>query len=99
MKPRLLKLMTDQGCNPLWEYSEPPDDLYDNPDPAGLPLSQATVRELRAWAAWYDTFINMSDPYDSRVILPEESAAFNQAGRRLWGSLRRVVGAGWGGSF
>jgi hypothetical protein len=90
-----MKLMTDYGCNPLWEYSDPPDALYANPDPAELPLSEATVRELRAWAAWYDTFINMNDPYNSRQVSPEESAAFNQAGRRLWAAVRRELGPGW----
>jgi len=94
MKPRRLKLMTDYGCNPLWEYSAS-DDLKANPDPAELPLSEATARELRAWAAWFDTFINMDDPHDSRVVLPEESAAFNQAGRRLWAAVRRELGPGW----
>jgi len=51
MTPRRLKLMPDYQCNPLWEYEEPPGDLYTNPDPAELPLSQATIRDLRAWAA------------------------------------------------
>ncbi|MDB5310877.1 MAG: hypothetical protein JWO38_5079 [Gemmataceae bacterium] len=95
MKLRRLKLMADYHCNPLWGYSDPPDDLYANPDPADLPLSEATVRELRAWAAWYDTFIHMADPYDSREVLPEESAAFNQVGRRLWAAVRLELGSGW----
>ena len=38
MKQRRLKLMADYHCAPLWEYSEPPDDLYANWDPAELPL-------------------------------------------------------------
>ena len=95
MTPRRLKLMPDYQCNPLWEYEEPPGDLYTNPDPAELPLSQATIRDLRAWAAWFDTFINLDDPYDSREVLPEESAAFDQAGRRLWAVLRRELGPAW----
>jgi hypothetical protein len=95
MAPRRLKLMPDYQCNPLWEYEEPPGDLYANPDPAELPLTEATVRELRAWAAWFDTFLNMDDPTDSREVLPEETAAFDQAGRRLWGVLREELGPGW----
>lgn len=95
MTPRRLKLMADYQCNPLWEYEEPPGDLYTNPDPAELPLSQATIRDLRAWAAWFDTFINLDDPYDSREVLREESAAFDQAGRRLWAVIRRELGPAW----
>lgn len=95
MATRWLKLMADYHCHPLWEYTEPPNGFYDNPDPAELPLSEATVRELRSWAAWFDTFVNMADPYDSREVLPEESIAFNQAGRRLWLALRRELGPGW----
>jgi hypothetical protein len=95
MMPRLLKLMPDYQCNPLWEYEESPGGLYTNPDPAELPLSEATIRDLRAWAAWFDTFINLDDPYDSREVLPEESAAFDQAGRRLWAMLCRELGPGW----
>lgn len=95
MKPRRLKLMADYQCNALWEYEEPPGDLYTNPDPAELPLSQPTIRDLRAWAAWFDTFINLDDPYDSREVLPEESAAFDQEGRRLWGVLCSELGPDW----
>ncbi len=95
MKPRRLKLMADYGCNPLWEYRDPPDDLYANPDPAELALSESSIRDLRAWAAWYNTFINMDEPNDSRQLLPEELEAFNRAGRRLWAALVRELGSHW----
>jgi hypothetical protein len=94
MKPRLLKLMTDYHCNPIWEYSDS-GDLYDNPDPETLPLSAQTMCDLRAWADWFDTFINFADPHDSRNVLPEEWAAFDRAGRRLWETLQRELGPGW----
>jgi hypothetical protein len=95
MTPRRLMLKPDYGCSPLWEYGEPPDDLYDNLDPAALPLSEPTVRNLRAWAAWFDTCINVADPEDSREVLPEEAEAFDRAGRRLWLAVRRELGGGW----
>lgn len=95
MTPRRLKLMADYQCSPLWEYEEPPGDLYANRDPAELPLSEVTIRELAAWAAWFDTFLDMDDPNGSREVLPEETAAFDQAGRRLWTVLRRELGAAW----
>ena len=65
------------------------------PDPAELPLSEVTTRELRAWAAWFDTFLNLDDPNDSREVLPEETAAFSQAGLRLWAVLRGELGPAW----
>lgn len=95
MTPRRLKLMADYQCSPLWEYERPPGDLYANVDPAELPLSEATIRELGAWAAWFDTFLNLDDPNDSRDVLPEETAAFDQAGRRLWATLRGELGPAW----
>jgi len=91
---RRLKLMTDYECSPLWDYGES-GDLYDNPDPASLPLSKTTIDDLKAWAAWYDTWVDMREPYDSRRVLPEEREAFKRVGRRLWESLQRELGSGW----
>ncbi len=92
--PRCLKLMADYGCSPLSDYGED-GDLYDNPDPTELPLSAALFAELNAWAAWYDTWIDMRDPYESRSILPEEDQSFKRAGRRLWAELRSELGDNW----
>jgi hypothetical protein len=93
MKPRRLVLMPDYHCNPLWEYED--EDLSSNPAPEELPFSESTILGLRAWAAWFDSFINMADPHDSRDVSHEESAEFHFVGRELWSVIRHELGAAW----
>jgi hypothetical protein len=88
--------MADYGCHPLWEYSDDASlDLYANPDPTTLPLSKQAIEDLNAWARWFDSFINLHDPYNSRDVPPEERAAFDREGRRLWKVLREELGVQW----
>lgn len=91
---RRLKLMADYGCHPLWDYDEG-GELCGNPAPVALPLSTELVAEINAWADWFNSWVDMRDPHDSRRVLPEEAEAFNRAGRRLWAALRRELGEGW----
>jgi hypothetical protein len=93
VRPFPIKLMTDYGCAPVWHHDDP-DGEVGPVDPADLPLSAGTIDDLRAWAVWYDTFLDMRDPADSRRVLPEEDAAFRAAGRRLWRAVRRELGPG-----
>ncbi len=94
MKPRVVKLMADYGCHPLWEYGAD-GDLIATPDPAELPLAPNTINELKAWAAWFDTWVDLRDPYDSRRVLPEEERSFREAGRSLWRAMRDELGSSY----
>ena len=91
---RCIKLMTDYGCHPLWDYVDP-KDAAENRDPAELPLSKGTVAALNALAEWFDSFLDLDQPSGVRAIPPDEDAAFKQTGRQLWATLQSELGTAW----
>jgi len=87
---RKIKLMAEYyGCV-LWEAG---GHRVGDIEPETLPISEGLVRDLRAWADAYDSILNQDCPQDSGFNTPEEEAAFDAEGRRLWAELRSQLGA------
>jgi hypothetical protein len=81
---KLLKLMTDYECFPLWKVG----GEIGNVDPDDLPLANELKAALRAWASAYDNTLNQEYPPDSGFASPAEEEAFEAEGRRLWNELQ-----------
>lgn len=87
-----LKLMAEYKSSCLWLYDET-GDLYDEPEPADLPLSAETTARLQKWAAEFDAGLNWDDPGSTPKPTEEEAIAFEQEGLGLWQRLREEVGS------
>lgn len=85
-----MKLMVDYQCFPLWEES---DGDTKNVNPDDLPLASELKSALRNWAASYERTLNQEYPPDSGFINPEQEAAFEAEGKRLWKELRVQLGS------
>lgn len=88
MQPRVIRLMADYGCWPLWEEGGV------NLDPAGLPIDQDLKSDLDGWARRFDELLKWDDPAGTFVD-PDEDADFEAEGRRLAGRLRIALGDAW----
>jgi len=86
---RVIKLMADYQCFPLWEAS--PGEVG-NIDPDELPISQELKARLASWARQFDETLNMDYPPDSGFEDAKAEADFKQEGLRLAGQLRTELG-------
>lgn len=86
---RIIKLMPDYGCFPLWEASP---DAVGNIDPRTLSLSASLVSELEKWAAQFDTTLNSDDPLESGFASSEQERDFATAGRQLCIKMQKELG-------
>lgn len=89
---RILKMMADYQCFPLWEAS---DTAVGNVDPASLPISQELIGQLNSWAAEFDRSLNLDDPVHSGFSTVTEERAFLDQGRRLSMRLNEELGKGY----
>ncbi len=80
----VLKVMADYFCWPLWTTGKDSDNI----DPVDLSLSSELVDDLNAWAAVFDSVLNMEDPPSSEWLSGEALERFNEDGRAL---ARRVA--------
>jgi hypothetical protein len=85
---KVLKLMPDYHCFPLWKTG----GEIGNVDPDDLPLTNDLKAALRAWANAYDNTLNQEYPPDSGFASPAEEEAFEVEGRRLWNVLQAQLG-------
>lgn len=85
VKARILKLMADYDCFPLWEQSE---SGVENVDPASLPISAGLRDMLDDWAQRYDDTLNRDDPARSGFRTPDAEATFKGDGEVLLQRLR-----------
>jgi hypothetical protein len=85
---KVLKLMPDYHCFPLWKA----DGEIGNVDPDDLPLTNDLKAALRAWASAYDKTLNQEYPPDSGFTSPAEEEAFESEARRLKEELRAQLG-------
>ena len=81
--------MWDYGCWPLWLHD---GQIFDNIDPATLPLSLPTRTRLEAWAAIPNTKLaEVKYPPDMKWTIEEENT-FEAEGIKLWEILRNELG-------
>jgi hypothetical protein len=85
---KVLKLMPDYHCFPLWKAG----GEIGNVDPDDLPLTNDLKAALRAWASAYDKTLNQEYPPDSGFKSPAEEEAFESEARRLKEELRAQLG-------
>ena len=86
---KMLKLMADYHCHPLWEAS--PGRVGDV-DPNKLPISKYLCDQLLDWADVYDRTLNMEDPATSGFSNTEAVDAFQAQGAKLANQLRKELG-------
>jgi hypothetical protein len=89
---RTFKLMADYHCFPLWETH---GDSTGNVDPASLPISPQLVKRLDAWAADFDSSLNLDDPINSGFPTQAAERAFHDEGQHLFQLLRDELGDGF----
>jgi hypothetical protein len=87
---RILRLMADYQCHPLWNVG--PEEFGDV-DPRDLPISKALANELLAWARAFDATLNQAEPSKSGFGGAEAEATFKQRGRQLAERLRVELGS------
>jgi hypothetical protein len=86
---RIIKLMADYQCYPLWEASP---GQVGNIDPASLPISPDLVIRLTEWARLYDANLKLDDPARSGFKSHEERLEFIEIGHRLAKDLQAELG-------
>ena len=86
---RIIKLMPDYQCHPLWEASP---GAMGNIDPDTLPISRDLVAHLAEWAKTYDSTLNVDDPVQSGFKSDGERLDFIGAGNRLAEALQAELG-------
>jgi hypothetical protein len=86
---KILKLMTDYECYPLWDMT--PGE-YGDIDPNSLPISDSLKDQLLNWADIYDSTLNWQDPATSGFQSVDAAEAFKAEGMRLADQLREELG-------
>lgn len=86
---RIIKLMPDYGCFPLWEASP---DVVGNINPRTLSLSAGLISELEKWATQFDATLDPDDPLESGFTSSEEERDFADVGRQLCIEVQRELG-------
>jgi hypothetical protein len=84
-----IRVMPDYACWPLWDDAGQGGNI----DPATLPIPQALVAALAAWAAWFEAGFDWADPAASPPM--PDPDAFEAEGRRLTAWLARELGPAW----
>lgn len=85
---RLLRLMADYSCQPLWES----DAAENNVDPANLPITSELREALYAWQQRCDDTLDIETGYNSGFRNPEAALAFNADGEKLLRRLQAELG-------
>jgi len=88
---KVLKLMPDYQCHPLWKAGGEIGKV----SPDELPLANDLRAALRVWASVYDKTLNQEYPPDSGFASRAEEEAFEVEGWRLWRELKTQLGPGY----
>lgn len=88
---RLLKIMPDYECFPLWmkEGNSP----FENVDPTQLSISELASRQLTSFKEQYDQTLNHEYPPDSGFASLNEALEFECQGLDIWQQLLNELGA------
>jgi hypothetical protein len=83
-----IKLMAEYNCFPLWKTQE---QIWDNINPASLPLSKETIIRLEKWANTFDSTLNHDDPISSKFANSKDEEAFEQEGILICYQLQKEL--------
>jgi hypothetical protein len=86
---KMIKLMADYQCHPLWCVST---EEVGEVDPEQLPLSNELRIRLAQWARTYDETLDLDSPQDSGFKSEALEAEFQAEGHRLAACLRTELG-------
>ena len=86
---RIIKLMPDYQCFPIWDMTSA---AYGDLDPKALPISELLQGRLMSWAQAYDGTLNLKDPSNSGFLTEDAKDAFEAEGVRLANRLREELG-------
>ena len=86
---RLLKLMADYQCCPLWDVSL---GQMGDIDSNSLPISTLLREKLLEWADVYDRTLNLEDPVISGFASVDAVDAFTAQGMKLADQMRGELG-------
>jgi len=89
---RVIKLMADYQCFPLWKASP---GAVGNINPQNLPISSSLKQRLMTWAAKFDATLNMNDPAKSGFESEQASSEFRQEGEILAQCLQEELGVAY----
>jgi len=87
---KIIKLMADYGCHPLWGIA--PDEFGDIP-PSELPISAELQDSLQRWADRFDAILNADDPASSGFKNTADEDIFIKDGYKLAQCLRDELGS------
>ncbi|MEQ1086733.1 hypothetical protein [Acinetobacter seifertii] len=86
---KLIKLMPDYQCYPLWEYDE--FGLVANLNPKDLPISEILIDKLILWSDMYDETLCLDDPINSAFKSIQHEKKFKLLGEELFKSLSKEL--------
>ncbi len=78
---RLLRLMPDYGCWPIWSGGA---GDCDNIDPEDLPIADGSRDRLQRWVDAFDAILDPGDPAASDFATAGDEVAHEREGRELW---------------
>ncbi|HDG9763171.1 hypothetical protein PS357_16585 [Acinetobacter nosocomialis] len=86
---KLIKLMPDYQCYPLWEYDE--FGLVANLNPKDLPISEILIDKFILWSDMYDESLCLDDPINSAFKSIQHEKKFKLLGEELFKSLSKEL--------
>lgn len=89
---RVIRVMADYQCFPLWEASP---GVVGNIDPCDLPISISLQRDLIGWAETFDATLNIDDPASSGLKTESDIDEFRRRGEALVLQLQEELGGAY----
>lgn len=86
---RIIKLMADYQCYPLWDISP---NFCGDIDPNILPISKCLKEGLKKWSDVFDQTLNLEDPKKSGFKSKGEEIHFKNQGISLFKQLQKELG-------
>ncbi|MFD7903611.1 hypothetical protein ACFV4G_15350 [Kitasatospora sp. NPDC059747] len=97
VKPRVIRVLADYDCYPLWLTGEHSGDL--SPGDPMLGLTSELIESLEAWSAEFDDTLCREDPASSGFPSKESEERFYEVGYALSRQLAGELGRGWKVSY
>jgi len=86
---KIIKLMPDYQCYPLWKTGDDAGDI----NPNDFLISNKLKEDLFKWQSTYDQTLNMSNPAESGFHNEEAYLLFKKEGKFLQDRLQKELGS------